>query len=144
MSKEVRQDLTLIGVEATIQGTDAFKAVAFRSKVNMPRGSRFTIDAIAVIPNNFDLEMLGANPQDVVRYTYVTCWPIAVNNNPDTVHAYGMFDMPTMGSRHDIMFTSTDLCTMEAEGLPVWQTVAQWPVNELAGFPTMQFVTPHL
>ena len=144
MSREVRQDLTLIGFSDTIQGTDSLKTVAFRSKVNMPRGSRFTIDAIDVIHNNFDLELLGAQPQDVVRYTFVSCWPIAVNNNPGTVHAYGMYDMPTMGSRHDIMFTMTELCTMEPQGLPVWSQVAQWPANELAGFPTMSFVTPHV
>jgi hypothetical protein len=37
----VRQDLTLIGLETNIQGTDFLKVVAYRSKVNMPRGHRF-------------------------------------------------------------------------------------------------------
>lgn len=144
MSKEVRQDLTLVGLTTNIQGTDFTKVKAFYSKVNMPRGHRFTIDVIDVIHNNFELELLGANAQDIVRYTYVSCWPIAINNSAATFHAYDMFDMPTMGSRHDIMFCQTDICTMQPEGLGVWQTVSQWPANELAGFPTMDFVTPHL
>lgn len=144
MSREVRQDLSLIGFEHNIQGTDTFKAVAFNSKVNLENGMRFTIDAIDVVHNNFDLELTGANAQDVVRHTFVSCWPVAVNNNSNQAHAYGLFDMPTMGSRHDIMFTMTELCTMQADGLGVWSTVSQWPAKELAGFPTMNFATPHL
>lgn len=141
---ELRQDLTLIGNEQTIQGTDTVKLVHYRSKVNLPVGNRFTVDAIDLVHNNYELELIGSNGQEVVRTTYVSCWPIAINSDPATEHAYGLYDSPTFGSRHDILYYQSEVCNLNPNEIGIFQTTAQWPANELAGFPTMDFVTPHL
>jgi len=144
MSMELRQDLTLVGNEQTIQGIDSVKLKHYRSKVNLPVGNRFTIDAIDIVHNNYELELLGTDSQEVVRTTYVSCWPIAINNDPALVHAYGLYDSPTFGSRHDILYYQSEVCMLQPNELGIFTTTAQWPANELAGFPTMDFVTPHL
>lgn len=142
--QEIRHDLTLKGFVQELGGiTRPTEFSLYQSKVNLTPGHAFTVQAVDVVQNGFEVSNPDGTKVQVKRDIFASIYPVIIDNNPAHEGAEDTVSLANVG-RKDIIYRKTDVLEVENEDLYTISFSEQFPRNELAGFPTMTFFTPQI
>jgi hypothetical protein len=114
---------------------------AYNKRIPLQEFHKHTIQGVQVFDNNFELGVpAGATGEQVIRHTLLTTYPVSFNTFETDF--YGA-TAPNAASEN-VHYRQTEVFTLNGNQYPERVYQEEFPIRQLAGYPSLAFYTPFL
>lgn len=140
MLTEIRTSLNLAD-QNTFPDSASVQRLVYNKRIPLQEFHKHTIQGIQVFDNNFELGVpSGALGEQVIRHTLLTTYPVSFNTlNTDFYGATA-----PNAANDNVHYRQTEVFTLDGNEYPERVYQEEFPLRQLAGYPSLAFYTPFL
>jgi hypothetical protein len=140
MLTEIRTSLELAD-QNTFPDNVSNIRVVYNKRIPLQEFHKHTIQGVQVFDNNFELGVpAGAVGEQVIRHTLLTTYPVSFNSFE--VDFYGQ--TAPNAATENVHYRQTEVFTLNGSQYPERVYQEEFPLRQLAGYPSLAFYTPFL
>lgn len=140
MLTEIRTSLELDDQNVFPDSPSALRVV-YNKRIPLQEFHKHTIQGVQVFDNNLELGVpAGATGEQVVRHTLLTTYPVSFNNIETDFYGATAPNAAT----ENVHYRQTEIFTLNGSEYPTRVYQEEFPLRQLAGYPSLAFYTPFL